>query len=131
VRINREKREPGCGEFADEAAVDRALVEAGLGTCNNCRGLDEPRCVEVCPGDLMAVDPETGAVYCRSDADCWDCFACVKACPRRAILVRLPYELADYRAALIPKVHGNSITWSLVKPDGEIEKFEVVTRKER
>ena len=128
VRVYTEPPVPGEGEYAEEAALDRALIDAGLGTCNGCPGLDEPRCVQACPGDLMALDPETGRACCRNDADCWDCFACAKACPRRAIIIRLPYELAGHRAALIPKVTRTAITWSLVNPDGRIETFDVPTR---
>jgi len=129
VRVNTAKIGIASGEFKAEAAMDKALLKVGLGTCNGCKGLPEPRCVRACPGDLMAIDPEKGTAFCRDDADCWDCFACVKACPRRAIVLRLPYELADHRAVLVPKVRKTSIEWSLVTPDGKIETFTIRTRE--
>jgi len=62
--------------------------------CDNCRGADIQRCVAVCPGALMDIDPQTLRAYCRDQAACWDCLACVKACSRGALVPQPPYSVA-------------------------------------
>ncbi len=64
--------------------------------CDGCRAAVEPACVAACPGDLMAIDPQTLSAFCRNVTDCWDCCACVKACPTGAVAPRLHYALALY-----------------------------------
>ncbi len=92
--------------------------------CNACKHLDEPQCVKICPGDLMIIDPETGKSKIREERDCWDCMACVKACPMRALETRLPYPLAYYKSRLSPRVREDSITWTLQDIEGKKETFK-------
>jgi adenylylsulfate reductase subunit B len=66
-------------------------VDGGL--CDGCRGM-VARCEAVCPGDLIVLDPQTLRAFCREPLDCWDCCACVKACPRGAVEPRLAYVTA-------------------------------------
>ncbi len=101
-------------------------VIADKAKCNGCKGLDEPRCVKVCPGDLMTI-AEDGKSRIRCAADCWDCMACVKACPRGALETRLPYQVALYKASLRPKVKSDRIEWTLVDIDGKKEEFVIKT----
>jgi adenylylsulfate reductase subunit B len=96
--------------------------------CNGCKGLEEPKCVRICPGDLMAIDEKTGKSYIREFSDCWDCMACVKACPRGALEVRLPYQIALYGGKLKPKVRKDSILWILKDNRGVEERFVIKTR---
>jgi adenylylsulfate reductase subunit B len=91
--------------------------------CNGCGHLGEPQCVKICPGDLMAIDPETGKSYIKEEGDCWDCMACVKICPMRALEIKLPYQLAYYKASLIPRVSKETITWTVTDIDGNTETF--------
>ncbi len=97
--------------------------------CNGCPGLSEPRCVQSCPGDLMAIDPAAEKAYIRDARDCWDCFCCIKACPRGAIHCRLPFQLADFGASLQPKVGKDTIKWISASPDGRQEEFVLPTRR--
>lgn len=96
--------------------------------CTGCPQRGEPMCVEVCPGDLMARDDENGKVLQRSKSDCWDCMACVKVCPHEALEVRLPYEIADYKASLMPRVRRDCIVWTVTDIEGREEKFEIRTQ---
>ena len=96
--------------------------------CNACRNLKTPQCVRLCPGDLMAINPETEKAFIREPRDCWDCMVCVKACPMRAIETHLPYQLACYGASLKPKALKDRIIWSLKKLDEAEETFEIKTR---
>ncbi len=96
--------------------------------CNACRHLDGPRCEELCPGNLMTINPETGKAKIREPRDCWDCMVCVKACPMRAIESRLPYQLACFGATLSPREMKDRIIWTLEGIDGSVEIFEIKTR---
>jgi len=93
-------------------------------TCNGCGGASEPCCVRVCPGDLLAAGPD-GQVYIRDPRDCWDCAACVKACPRQAIEMYLPAQIGGRGAALKAKVSRDKIIWTLKHPGGREEVFEI------
>lgn len=97
--------------------------------CNGCGKLEEPLCVMVCPGDLMAISEEVGGrkALHREPWNCWDCMACVKACPRGAVQTRLPFVLSDFGATLRPTVHKDRIDWTLTDPDGKVEEFTVRT----
>ena len=97
--------------------------------CNGCKQLDEPQCVKLCPGDLMMIDPESGKAGIRVAADCWDCMVCVKACPRQALQTRLPYQLANYKATLVPKVGKDTIKWVCTDINGRVEEFEIKTKE--
>lgn len=95
--------------------------------CDACHGEEEPLCVQVCPGDLMMIDPATGKAICRNPGDCWDCMICVKSCARQAIQTVIQYQLAPVPAKLIPLVGTHSITWTLVDCQGRIERFVMKT----
>lgn len=49
-------------------------------------------CVDVCPLDLLAIDPVKGKAYMRFD-ECWYCLPCEVDCPTQAIHVDIPYLL--------------------------------------
>lgn len=100
-----------------------------IAKCNGCKGRSESFCEEVCPGDLMYVDPKTGHSCCRSLRDCWDCMSCVKACPRGAIETRIPYQLGYYKASLRPIMGKNKIFWKCVDIHGKESFFSFETRK--
>ncbi|MDI6905940.1 MAG: 4Fe-4S dicluster domain-containing protein [Thermoanaerobacterales bacterium] len=95
--------------------------------CNGCQGESEPMCEQVCPGDLMTIDPASGKAICRDPGDCWDCMTCVKACARQAIVTRIQYQLGYFPARLIPLVGTNTITWTLVDCHGKVERFVMRT----
>lgn len=49
-------------------------------------------CIEVCPLDVLAKNPETGKAYMKYD-ECWFCLPCEKECPTHAITVQIPFLL--------------------------------------
>lgn len=49
-------------------------------------------CIDVCPMDLLAIDPETGKAFMKFD-ECWYCMPCAKDCPTGAVQVAIPYLL--------------------------------------
>ena len=67
--------------FDVAVSVDQALCIEG---CNLC--------VEVCPLDALAIDPETNKAYMHVD-ECWYCGPCADRCPTGAVTVNIPYLL--------------------------------------
>ena len=51
-----------------------------------CDGCGE--CVDICPSDIMHIDPVYRRSYNVEPNFCWECYSCVKACPQHAIDVR-------------------------------------------
>ena len=45
-------------------------------------------CVDICPSDIMHIDPTMRRAYNIEPNMCWECYSCVKACPMDAIDVR-------------------------------------------
>jgi adenylylsulfate reductase, subunit B len=107
--------------------INFMTVKVNLELCNACSEFDEPLCVKYCPGDLMAIDNDTGKAYIRNPEECWDCMACVKACPYQALETSLPYQLANYKATLKPRVYKDKIVWKLRDINGVEEVFDIPT----
>ena len=42
-------------------------------------------CVDICPSDIMHIDPVTRRAVNIEPNFCWECYSCVKACPQNAI----------------------------------------------
>lgn len=83
-------------------------------------------CEDICPGDLMVLRDGKAAI--RSSRDCWDCMSCVKACPSKALEIRIPYQLGYYPASLKPEVRGKEIVWTVTDIRGKEETFAVKVR---
>jgi len=49
-------------------------------------------CIDSCPVDCLAVNPETGKAHMQWD-ECWYCLACEIDCPKDAITVKIPFLL--------------------------------------
>jgi NAD-dependent dihydropyrimidine dehydrogenase PreA subunit len=49
-------------------------------------------CIDSCPVDCLAVNPETGKAHMQYD-ECWYCLACEIDCPKDAITVKIPFLL--------------------------------------
>ena len=49
-------------------------------------------CVDVCPLDVLRINPETGKAHMRYD-ECWYCLPCQLDCPTKAVTVTIPYLL--------------------------------------
>ena len=47
-------------------------------------------CVEICPLDSLAINPDTGKAYMHVD-ECWYCGPCAARCPTGAVTVNMPY----------------------------------------
>jgi NAD-dependent dihydropyrimidine dehydrogenase PreA subunit len=49
-------------------------------------------CVDICPLDSLAINPETGKAFMHVD-ECWYCGPCAARCPTGAVTVNMPYLL--------------------------------------
>jgi NAD-dependent dihydropyrimidine dehydrogenase PreA subunit len=49
-------------------------------------------CVEICPLDSLAINPENGKAFMHVD-ECWYCGPCAARCPTGAVTVNMPYLL--------------------------------------
>ena len=49
-------------------------------------------CIDVCPLDVLRIDPATGKAHMRYD-ECWYCLPCALDCPTKAVTVAIPYLL--------------------------------------
>ncbi len=98
--------------------------------CNGCRGRAEGCCEEICPGYLFY--RENGKAVMREPSDCWDCFACVKACPRAALSVELPFQISEVKHRLIARIKNNRINWQLLDSNGlTLVKYSIQNRNEK
>ena len=103
-------------------------VRIDLDRCNGCGKRAEGCCEEICPGDLFF--RQAGKAVLREPADCWDCFACVKACPREALSISLPFQISESRNCLTARVKGSHIEWKLMDRLGNLlETYKIKNRK--
>jgi adenylylsulfate reductase subunit B len=85
--------------------------------CNGCPGRAEGCCEEICPGDLFY--REKGKAVLREPADCWDCCSCVKACPRAALSIELPFQISETMHHLIARPRKYHMLWKLIERTGK------------
>jgi len=86
--------------------------------CNGCGQRSEGFCEEICPGDLFY--RENGKARLREPSDCWDCFACVKACPHEALCIELPYQISESRHQLSARIQSGHILWKMHDLQGRL-----------
>ncbi len=60
---------------------------------------------------------------------CWECFACVKACPEGAIEVRGYADFAPLGHRVVPNRMTDRIHWTVLLRGGEVKEFEFPIRK--
>jgi adenylylsulfate reductase subunit B len=102
--------------------------------CDGCDGLDAAACMHVCPHDLMHLDRDgsvTGHVakaYNREPGRCWECHACVKACPRGAVGSRPAADIAPLGGDVRPTPGDDAIAWEIAFRNGDGERFEYPVR---
>ena len=91
--------------------------------CNGCGKAEETLCERICPGDLLFRNERYKAEI-RSQADCWTCGACVKACPVQAIDLKLPTQILESGVSLRANCEKRNTVWEI--RDGDIIKEEFV-----
>jgi adenylylsulfate reductase subunit B len=95
--------------------------------CNGCPGRAEGCCEEICPGDLFYRQNDKAVL--REPADCWDCCSCVKACPRAALSIELPFQISESLHRLIARHRKNHTAWKLMERTGKVlSSYSIVNR---
>ncbi len=98
--------------------------------CNSC-GFPESEtpCNLACPGDLIFMQ-SNGKAQIYSNADCWDCAACIKICPQQAIEIKLPFEIAGKDGSLKARAYREKTIWTARDKNGNEQVFETPARNE-
>ena len=98
--------------------------------CDGCKGrVGGPACMRICPHDLMKLDVDgsgTGHVmkaWNQEPGQCWECYACVKACPHQAVEVRHYADVVPLGASVQPVRGADSITWTIRFRNGTMKRF--------
>jgi adenylylsulfate reductase, subunit B len=82
-------------------------------------------CVDICPSDIMHIDPTTRRAYNIEPNMCWECFSCVKACPHDAIDARGYADFAPLGHSVRVKrdEERGTIAWRIKFRDGREKNF--------
>jgi len=105
------------------------MIDINVNKCNGCKQLDEPpRCVDICPGNLLFINQDgKAAIY--DPSECWDCFACVKSCPRLALSIRLPFQINESMARLTGHHVNSETVWEFREQNGAlIRRYRTLSR---
>ena len=88
-----------------------------------CDGCGE--CVDICPSDIMHIDTVYRRAYNIEPNMCWECYACVKACPQHAIDVRGYADFAPlgHSVRVLREEEKGTISWKLKFRDGREKNF--------
>lgn len=83
-------------------------------------------CVDICPSDIMHIDPETRRATNIEPNMCWECYSCVKACPQHAIDVRGYADFAPlgHSVRVRREEEKGTISWKIKFRDGRVKNFE-------
>lgn len=93
--------------------------------CDGCG-----QCVDICPSDIMHIDPIYRRAYNIEPNFCWECYACVKACPQQAIDVRGAADFAPlgHKVRVRREEEENTIYWKIKYRDGRLKEFSFPIR---
>jgi adenylylsulfate reductase, subunit B len=94
---------------------------------DKCLGCSQ--CVNICPSNIMHIDPSQGRAVNVEPGMCWECFACVKACPEGAIEVRGYADFAPLGHRVVPNRTATTISWHIELRGGAVKEFEFPIRK--
>ena len=98
--------------------------------CNGCGyPQSETPCNMACPGDLIFMQTN-GKAQITCNADCWDCTACIKLCPKQAIEIKLPFEIVGKETSLKARAYRDKTIWTTKDENGKEEVFETAARNE-
>jgi len=88
--------------------------------CDGCG-----HCVDICPSDIMHIDPTYRRATNIEPNFCWECYSCVKACPQNAIDVRGYADFAPlgHSVRVRREEEKGTISWKVKFRDGREKDF--------
>lgn len=88
--------------------------------CDGCG-----HCVDICPSDIMHIDKTYRRAVNIEPNMCWECYACVKACPQYAIDVRGYADFAPlgHSVRVRREEEKGTISWKIKFRDGREKSF--------
>ena len=88
--------------------------------CDGCG-----HCVDICPSDIMHIEKTYRRAYNIEPNMCWECYACVKACPQNAIDVRGYADFAPlgHSVRVLREEDKATISWRVEFRDGRVKNF--------
>ncbi|MEM0167661.1 MAG: adenylyl-sulfate reductase subunit beta [Thermoplasmatales archaeon] len=96
--------------------------------CDGCKALARTACQYICPNDLMVLDMAKMKAYNQEPDMCWECFSCIKTCPKDAIEARGYADFVPLGAKVTPKRGTDSILWTVRFRNGKILRFKFPIR---
>lgn len=90
--------------------------------CDGCPDYNQGRCERICPGSLISKQGKKAEIIRKEE--CWDCAACVKACPRNAISLYLPEEVGGRGTELKVQQKNKSSIWIFDRADGSRKVYK-------
>jgi len=88
--------------------------------CDGCG-----HCVDICPSDIMHIDPTYRRAVNIEPNMCWECYSCVKACPQNAIDCRGYADFAPlgHSVRVLREEEKGTISWKIKFRDGRVKNF--------
>lgn len=88
------------------------------------------KCEEICPSDIMRVDPVLQKSYNIEPDMCWECLSCVKLCPEKAIEIRPYADISPLGSeiAVERNEETNRIKWNIKYRDQRTKEFDFAIR---
>jgi adenylylsulfate reductase subunit B len=88
--------------------------------CDGCG-----HCVDICPSDIMHIDKTSRRALNIEPNMCWECYACVKACPQFAIDCRGYSDFAPlgHSVRVRREEEKGTISWKIKFRDGREKNF--------
>ena len=89
--------------------------------CDGCG-----HCVDICPSDIMHIDPVTRRAVNIEPNMCWECYSCVKACPNEAIDARGYADFAPmgHSVRVLREEEKGTISWKFKFRNGTEKNFQ-------
>lgn len=88
--------------------------------CDGCG-----HCVDICPSDIMHIDPTYRRALNIEPNMCWECYSCVKVCPQNAIDCRGYADFAPlgHSVRVRREEEKGTISWRVEFRNGEVKEF--------
>ena len=97
---------------------ERPVIKVNTQKCNGCAGRNTTVCQDICPG-LLRRRGSDGKAESRDQSACWDCCACVKACPREALSLVLPFQICEAQLQMKVRIRRDETAFQIHDRDDQ------------